>query len=69
MFIETKLAKDTRLIELVETNNIARSIKRIMKSPTYGDRKRWKRAIHHAMALAGCFDSELEKVRQALELP
>lgn len=68
MFIENKLERQTRLIELVETGNISRSIKRIMRAPGY-DRKKWKYAIVHAMHLAECYDNEIEKVRQAFELP
>jgi hypothetical protein len=69
MIIESKQAKETRHIQLVETNNIARALKRIKASPHGSDRDTWKMAIYHAMFLAGCWHSELQKVRQALELP
>lgn len=69
MIIESKLDRDTRLIGLVETNNIARSLKRIKASPNGHERERWKMAIYHAMFLAGCWPSELESVRKALGLP
>lgn len=67
MLIERKLDRDTRLTELVEANNIARSINRIKR--VSGDRDKWKMAIYHAMFLSGCWKSELERVRQAFELP
>lgn len=67
MLIESKQAKETRLIELVETNNIARSLNRIKRIS--GDREKWKMAIYHAMFISGCWKSELERVRQAFELP
>lgn len=69
MLTETKLDRETRLIELVETNNIARALKRIKAAPNGHERERWKIAIYHAMFLAGCWKSELEKVRIGLELP
>lgn len=69
MLIEPKADRETRLIELVETNNIARALKRIKNSPHGHERDRWKMAIYHAMQLAGCWKEEMAKVRQALELP
>lgn len=68
MLIDTKQERTTRQMELVETNNISRSIKRMMKNRYYG-RERWKRAIVHGMAIAGCYNSEVEAVRKAFQLP
>ena len=60
--------RQTRLIELVETHNIAKSLTRIRKSPGYG--RRLERALHHALSIA-CSGDEgmLERVRVALKLP
>lgn len=64
-----KQLRETRLIELVETHNIARSIRRIKDAPGYYTDKRWQRALYHAMAIASCSDSELEAIRRAVQLP
>lgn len=61
--------RDTRKIELVETNNIAVSILRIRHAPGY-DSSRWKRALYHAMLMSYAGTSlEQELVRKALGLP
>ena len=63
----SKNRSETRKIELVETDNIARSLDR-MCVPYRGDR--WKRALYHALAMSKAGDrSVVEKIRLALELP
>lgn len=66
---EPRMDKETRVIELAETGNICRSLKRIKNSPNGHERERWKMAIYHAMQMAGCWREELEKVRIAFNLP
>ena len=69
MNLETKQERETRQIELVETNNLARSLKRLMDAQGYGSRN-WKRALYHAISMSqASTDSEIEKIRQALGLP
>jgi uncharacterized protein YqiB (DUF1249 family) len=60
--------KDTRKIELVETNNIALAIRRM--SPHGWDNQSWKRALYHAAAMAEVANKDtLRRLRDALELP
>lgn len=60
----------TRLVELVETHNIALALKRAQDEGSGYDHSRWKRALYHAIALSGVTGSGmLEKIRIALELP
>lgn len=63
----TKQQRETRMIELVETHNIALSLQRLTSSPySVG---RWKRALYHALAMDGCAGrDELAKIREALGL-
>jgi len=69
MNLETKQERETRQIELAETNNLARSLKRLGDAEGYGSRK-WKRAVYHAIAMSQVsMDSELTKIREALGLP
>lgn len=70
MDIEQRQARETRQIELVETYNLMRSLKRLSETQGYGSRN-WKRALYHALAMAGTCagDSELERIRTALGLP
>lgn len=64
-----KQDRETRQIEMVETHNIALSLKRLNNVPGY-DSRRWKRALYHAMGLSSvAADSEVEKIRQAIGLP
>ncbi len=61
--------KTTNRVELVETHNIALSLRRIMDMPGY-DPKNWRRALYHAIAMSFVSDgTELEKIRQAMGLP
>ncbi len=64
-----KQARETRQIEMVETHNIALSLRRLKKAPGY-DTDRWKRALLHAlnMGYAGTPD-ERRKIREALSQP
>lgn len=69
MEIETKQDRLTRQVELVETNNILRSLKRINKATSWGSRS-WKRAIYYAISMSPVSnDNELSKIREALGLP
>lgn len=63
----TKQLRETRKAELVETHNIALSIVRLQGAP-YDD-GRWRRALYHAIGMAGLNRNEREKLRIALELP
>ena len=66
----SKQNRQTRMIELVETHNIYLSIQRIRNAPGFdGDGLRWKRALYHALGMAGGAHSQVEKIRVALGLP
>ena len=68
--LQTKQDRQTRMIELVETHNLLRSLVRIKNAPGFDDQgRRWKRSLYHAMSMAYVSNSTLEKVRIALELP
>lgn len=61
--------RKTRKVELVETHNIALSLRRISDAPGY-DVKRWKRALVHAIGMAYvASNDEQRKIREAVELP
>ena len=66
----TKQNRQTRQIEMVETHNIALSLRRLYDSGPY-DSLRWKRAFYHALLMAHTSASFEEKalIRQALRLP
>lgn len=64
----TAKRKNTEMIEMVETHNIALSIKRMRSAGPY-DTDRWKRALYHALGLCDISRPIQEKIRQALELP
>lgn len=69
MNLHEKKVRETRLIELVETHNLAMSLKRISDAPSF-DSNRWKRALYHALAMSYVTDrSTQEKIRVAMELP
>ena len=63
----SKNRNETRKIELVETDNIARSLDRLQDG--FGT-FRWRRAIYHALCMttSGTHDIR-KKIREALELP
>jgi hypothetical protein len=63
----TKLSRETRLNELVETHNLSLSINRLRSAPY--DIERWKRALYHALSMSDVGRGQLEKIRIALELP
>ena len=65
----SKQDRETRKIELVETNNIALSIARIRNAPGYSSDQKWKRALYHAILMATESWSEQAKIREALGLP
>lgn len=66
--ITTKQNRETRQIELVETHNLALSLRRIKDSPGY-DNEKWKRCLYHALGMAYTDRAELEKIRVAMNLP
>ena len=62
----TKLQRETRKIELVETDNLARSFSRLNN----GKFSSLNRALYHALSMSGCLDYEtLTAIREALKLP
>lgn len=64
----TKQQRETRLIELVETHNLALALKRLDDAPYDTHRKR--RAQYHALTMSSGFNrDELSKIREALNLP
>ena len=66
--MNTKQDRQTRLNELVEMHNLTLSLKRLRGSPY--DNARWKRALYHALLMSyAASKAEMEKIRQALELP
>ena len=68
--ITPKQERQTRKIELVETNNIALSLSRIINAAGWGINERWKRALYHALLMASCGSNEEKKaIREAMKLP
>jgi hypothetical protein len=61
---ETKTAK----VELVETENIYLSIKRLNECGPH-DFLKWRRALYHAACMYGVGNEVQRKLREALELP
>ena len=63
----SKNCNETRKIELVETDNIARSLDRLGEQY---DALRWRRALYHAMCMTNVGSHDIcMKIREALELP
>ena len=62
----SKRKVSTDKVELVETHNLALSLKRLQESPY--DNDRWRRALYHAVGMT-CSRVAAEKIRTALELP
>jgi len=59
--------RETRQIEVVETHNLALSLKRL-SGPPY-DTTRWCRALYHALSMAHVMSrDELKLIREALGL-
>lgn len=65
--MRTKALTETKKCELVETHNLALSLARLQDSPY--DTERWKRALHHAVAMSGLGSRYVQRIREALELP
>lgn len=62
--------QQTERLELVETHNLALSIKRLRSGNGGHDESRWKRALLHAILMEGPWEHELRsKLRAALEIP
>lgn len=64
----TKQARETRRAELVETHNIALSIKRLQEVAGH-DAMRWRRSLYHALGMNYIDTRVMEEVRKALGLP
>lgn len=64
----TKQQRETRQIEMVETYNIALSLRRL-NPQSYASSVPVRRALYHALSMSGTSNATLEKVRIALELP
>ncbi len=62
----SKRKGSTDKVELVETHNLALSLKRLQEGPY--DNERWRRALYHAAGMT-CSRGTVEKLRIALELP
>lgn len=59
----------TDKMELVETHNLALSLKRLESTGPH-DTGRWKRALYHAMCMNCTGDFQMrQKIREALGLP
>lgn len=67
--MNTKQQRQTRVIELAETHNIALSLKRIMNQGGGYDSERWRRALYHALGIAKAPTEMQRKIREALGLP
>ncbi len=64
-----KQLRDTRLNELVETHNLALSLKRLEEASPH-DTERWKRALYHAVCMQRVGDFQFRtRLRDALGLP
>ena len=66
--MNTKQERQTRRIELVETHNLALSLKRLRAVSPF-DNETWRRALYHALSMECVGRNIIEKVRLALELP
>ena len=64
----SKRVGSTQRVELVETHNIALSLRRLQDTPH--DEDRWRRAVYHAICMSYSGSRETRvKLREALELP
>jgi hypothetical protein len=60
----------TDKVELVETQAIALSLKRLRDGAKNGyDTERWKRALYHALTMTYTDRAMTKAIREALELP
>ena len=65
--MKTRRQNKTELMELVETHNLANSLRRLQEGR---ETDAWKRALYHATMLAMPWSKPFaEKLRMALELP
>lgn len=61
------MSRKTSLVELVETHNIALSLKRIGNNLNH---KSWRRALVHALGISAVAGDDTQKrIREALDLP
>lgn len=63
------MAKKIDNLEMVETHALSLSLKRLMDGKPNYDDQRWKRALYHAVAMAGVGKYYSGKIREALEMP
>ena len=63
------MKRNTQRIELVETQNLHTSLMRLQSSLGGYNSGRWRRALHHALAMSDTDWQTLKKLREALELP
>jgi hypothetical protein len=64
------MKKTTDKIELVETHNLALSLRRLKNIPDSWNQEAVRRALYHAVCMTGCFDlSEQTQIREAIKLP
>lgn len=62
--------KHTDKVELVETHNLALSLRRLSNIPGQYNDEAARRALYHAICMVHCFATNQRAViRQALELP
>lgn len=65
----SKQKRETRKVELVETNNLALSLSRLGAIKPWS-RQHWKLALYHALLMSEVPSSDMvQKIRVALELP
>lgn len=63
------MKRASRTVELVETDNIRRSLRRIWMKPG-STRRLLRRALYNAVSMLGVEeDTKLTELREALELP
>lgn len=67
--MKTRQQSKTDAIELVETHVLSQSLKRLYDGRGGYDSNKWKRALYHALAIAGNSHEQMRKIREALELP
>ena len=63
------MSRHTDKLELVETHNIALSIRRLRSGNGGYDEGRWKRALCHAVWIEITNYNDRKRIREALELP
>lgn len=68
MSMRVRRHRVTDQIEMVETHNLALSLRRLKDIGPY-DQDKWKRALYHAIVMTYTPRLVSEKIRIALELP